>query len=276
MRRKNSWYQAPVDFKHKYAVLHVGGVYLRQLGIDPLLMLIIFMEGRMIVGSGLLAKAFSPYFERSKGVCIYAAGVSNSNCCDSSDFNREKVRVKNALALSDDAQVFVYFSTCSIYDPEMEDALYVKHKLAMESLVSAKKNHIIFRLPQVAGNTPNPHTLLNYLYSRITRSERFSIWINARRNIIDVDDVASICNILISKKDMRDGILNIANPYDYSVVEIVNVFEKVLKKKAFYAQDKKGSGYNIDITYLQGILGQSNVVFDIRYLERVIEKYYGN
>lgn len=230
----------------------------------------------MIVGSGLLAKAFSPYFESSRSVCIYAAGVSNSNCCDPYDFNREKVRVKNALALGDDAQVFVYFSTCSIYDPEMEGALYVKHKLAMESLVGTKKNHIIFRLPQVAGNTPNPHTLLNYLYSRIKRSERFNIWINARRNIIDVDDVASICNILISKKAVTGKILNIANPYNYNVVEIVNVFERVLKKKAFYARVRKGSGYNIDITHLQTVLDQSNVVFDTRYLERVVEKYYGN
>ena len=93
--------------------------------------------------------------------------------------------------------VFVYFGTCSVADPEVRHTAYVQHKLAMEQMVSAHSRNLILRLPQVAGKTPNPHTLLNFLYGRIARSESFNLWSKARRNIIDVADVTAIAEQLI-------------------------------------------------------------------------------
>jgi len=228
----------------------------------------------MIIGSGLLAKAFASRYKDRDDVCIYAAGVSNSGCTDANEFDREKDRLQQAIASSQKETVFVYFSTCSIYDEELSDSPYVRHKLAMEALVAKKSNHLIFRLPQVAGKTPNPHTLLNFLYARITRSEKFHIWKNAQRNVIDVDDAASISDVFINDPAVRDAIVNIANPENYSVLDIVMMFESVLHKKAICDYEDKGDEYAIDVCQMQSIICKSGVVFDGSYLNKIISKYY--
>jgi len=151
----------------------------------------------MLIGSGLLAHAFSRAFLRREDVCIYAAGVSNSSCTDIHEFAHERQRLGDALRQAMHVDVFVYFGTCSVADPEVRHTAYVQHKLAMEQMVSAHSRNLILRLPQVAGKTPNPHTLLNFLYGRIARSESFNLWSKARRNIIDVADVTAIAEQLI-------------------------------------------------------------------------------
>lgn len=229
----------------------------------------------MIIGSGLLARAFSQFRDRGD-VCIYASGVSNSSCVDEYEFNREREMIQDTLSSLPDDTVFIYFSTCSIYDPTMQKKAYVKHKLEMEKIVSSIINYVIFRLPQVAGKTPNPHTLLNYLYARIVRGERIYVWENARRNIIDVDDVVSLSNVFIDDPRSRGIILNIANPYTYTMMEIVNAFENVLKKKAVYLKEDKGGAYPIEVQRLLPFLNRAMTKFDDKYLENIIYKYYGN
>ena len=97
------------------------------------------------------------------------------------------------------------------------------------------------RLPQVAGKTPNPHTLLNYLYARISRSESFTLWRNARRNIIDVEDVFAIAREVLNDASLRNTTVNIASPVNYPMTDIV----------------------------------KASIQFDEGYLNRVIRKYYG-
>lgn len=229
----------------------------------------------MLIGSGLLAQAFAPTFSRRDDVCIYAAGVSNSSCADPREFMRERQRLVDALQQARHVDAFVYFGTCSVADPEASDMPYVRHKLAMERLVAAHPRHMILRLPQVSGKTPNPHTLLNYLYARISRSEAFCLWHNARRNIIDIDDVVAIAGLLIADSAMRNITLNIANPVNYPMADIVRAMEKAVGKRALYETLERGSGYPVDIRAIRPILDAAGVKFGSGYLERVIGKYYG-
>lgn len=230
----------------------------------------------MLIGSGLLAHAFATEFSHRDDVCIYAAGVSNSGCVDAREFSRERQRLTSALAQAHHKVTFVYFGTCSVADPEARDTPYVQHKLAMEQLVSMHPHHLNIRLPQVAGKTPNPHTLLNYLYARISRSEAFRLWRNAKRNIIDVDDVAAIARQLLTDTSLRNITLNIANPTSYSMMDIVRAMERIVGKNALYEIVDLGSEYPIDIGIMRTILDKTAVNFDDNYLERVIGKYYGN
>lgn len=230
----------------------------------------------MIIGSGLLAQAFAPEFSKRNDVCIYAAGVSNSSCTDAHEFARERQRLTSALAQAGQNVTFVYFGTCSVVaDPEARDTPYVKHKLAMEQLVSAHPHYLIVRLPQVAGKTPNPHTLLNYLYARISRSEAFMLWRNAKRNIIDVADAVAIAHELLADASMRNVTVNIANPTSYPMIDIVHAMERIAGKKAIYEVVERGSGYPIDIGMIRPVLDKIAIRFDDQYLERVIGKYYG-
>ena len=94
-------------------------------------------------------------------------------------------------------------------------------------MVSQHAGHVIVRLPQVVGVTPNPHTLVNYLRDRIVRGERFDVWRNARRNLIDADDVRAIVMALL-ESGVRSAIVNVANPLDYAVLDIVYALERAV------------------------------------------------
>jgi nucleoside-diphosphate-sugar epimerase len=229
----------------------------------------------MLIGSGLLAKSFVSEYSHREDVCIYAAGVSNSTCTDTHEFSRERKRLLDALQQAKAVNPFVYFGTCSVADPEAQNTPYVQHKLAMEKLVSTHPHYLVIRLPQVAGITPNPHTILNYLYAKIARSEAFSLWRNAKRNIIDVQDVASIVNQIIVDKIARNMTLNIANPVSYSMADIVGAMERVVGKRAIYDVVERGSEYPIDVTSMLSFLSKTPVKFGDDYLEQVIGKYYG-
>jgi nucleoside-diphosphate-sugar epimerase len=228
----------------------------------------------MIIGSGLLAKAFSLQFELRRDVCIYAAGVSNSHGMDFSEFERERLRLATALQTANDVGAFVYFGTCSVADPESQNTHYVQHKLAMEQLVAQHPKYLILRLPQVAGCTPNPHILLNYLYARIARSEAFSVWRNAYRNVIDVYDIATLSGILIEDIGMRNCIMNLANTESYSMPKIVSTMEQVVGKKAIFNVVERGSHYAIDVAEMLPILAKTDIRFNQSYLKKVLKKYY--
>jgi nucleoside-diphosphate-sugar epimerase len=230
----------------------------------------------MIIGSGLLAHAFSRTFSQREDVCIYAAGVSNSNCTDVREFAREQQRLGDALLQMTDVGTFVYFGTCSVGDPEAKNSPYVEHKLAMEQLARTHPGHLILRLPQVAGRTPNPHTLLNYLYARVSRSESFNVWVNASRNIIDVDDVAVIAQELIWDDSARKATVNIANAIAYPMLDIVSAMENVIGKRAIYNPVARGSKYDIDIGAIISAIDKAGVKFGDDYLISTIEKCYGN
>jgi nucleoside-diphosphate-sugar epimerase len=226
-------------------------------------------------GSGLLAQAFASGISPCQDGCIYAAGVSNSNCTDAREYARERERLDSALKQAGHLDPFVYFGTCSIADPETRDTPYVQHKLAMERQVRAHPRHLILRLPQVAGKTPNPHTLLNFLFARISRSEGFCLWKNATRNIIDIVDVAATTCELIKDTSARNLTLNIANSTSYSMPYIITVMEQVVGKRAIYDIADRGSAYPIDIEPILLSLSKAGVEFGNNYLEQVIRKYYG-
>lgn len=229
----------------------------------------------MITGSGLLAQAFAYTFSHRDDVCIYAAGVSNSSCIDVREFERERQLLSKTLEQTKHVDVFVYFGTCSVDDPEARNTPYVQHKLAMEQLVVAHPRHLILRLPQVAGNTPNPHTLLNFLYARISRSEAFNLWKNAKRNIIDINDAAAIADQLIGNDSVRNVTVNIANQISYSIINIVGAMERAVGKHAIYYLVERGSEYIIDTSAILSVLESAGVGFGSDYLDKVMRKYYG-
>lgn len=228
----------------------------------------------MLIGSGLLAHAFSNAYLQNEDVCIYAAGVSNSSCTDMHEFARERQRLADALRQTMHVDAFVYFGTCSVADPEIRNTPYVQHKLAMEQIVCNHPKSLILRLPQVAGKTSNPHTLLNYLYARISRSESFNLWSKAKRNIIDVVDVTTIAQQLIANNSARNIIVNIANVINYPMMDIITAMEYVVGKSAVYEVVECGSEYLIDTTAILPVQQKAGVKFGDDYLEKVIGKYY--
>ncbi|WP_284757514.1 NAD-dependent epimerase/dehydratase family protein [Agrobacterium sp. fls2-241-TYG-188a] len=227
----------------------------------------------MIVGSGLVAKAFLPYFADDAAITVFASGVSNSSETRAEEFLREETLLRRAL---ERASTLFYFGSCSVLDPEMAETPYVKHKLRMEALVGAASGRAIFRLPQVVGRSSNPHLLTNFLYEHVSSGRHFKVWRHARRNLIDVDDVATIVTHLVQTGRVEGGIYNIASPFSVAIVDIVQAFELVLGRRADYSVGENGAAYNIDVPEVLEAASELGISFDHGYIVRTFRKYYGS
>lgn len=228
-----------------------------------------------IVGSGLIARAFAPRVDALPDACVYAAGVSNSACTDPREFERERERLRSATAHLSDTTLLLYFSTCSIHDPALQNSPYVMHKRDTEQWVRQRPRHLILRLPQLAGRTPNPHTLLNYLHARVVRSERFTVFSKAQRNVIDVDDVARITLALLDEGACAETV-NVACSHNFPIVDIVQCMQDVLGHRAIFDIIDAGAGYAIDTTRIGAAMARCGVSFPPDYLRRTLDKYYGS
>ena len=130
----------------------------------------------MIIGNGMIAKAFVSSQLDKQGIFIFASGVANSATTNKEDFLREKIFLIQYLKKCSPSEIFLYFGTCSIYDPSAQLSDYVKHKVNMENIVLAHSAGMVIRLPQVAGPGANAHTLLRFLCNRISEKKEFNVW----------------------------------------------------------------------------------------------------
>lgn len=227
----------------------------------------------MVIGKGLVANAFSNYLKDERYL-VFASGVSNSANKDKAHFEREATLIGEALQVNKE-KIFIYFSTCSLYDPSLRETPYAKHKLAMENMI--KENHSqyhIFRISNLAGKTNNPHTVLNFFYQHIISGTTFHIWKHAARNIIDIDDAVTICDYIIRNNMFVNETINIANPHNYPVIFIIDTLERMLGKKGVYDVIEKSSIPEINTVAINPVINRLNLQFDEGYLLRTLNKYY--
>jgi len=228
---------------------------------------------RMIVGDGMLARAFHSAFHSDENTLIFASGVSNSQEIGLDAFQRERALLEHAL--TSDSRRIVYFSSCSVAADTAALTPYLRHKRGMESLVLSSFKGVVIRLPQVVGRTSNPITFANFIRDRVVSGDRFSVWAKAERNLVDVDDVASIGAALVAERDCP-RVVAIAAPQSRGVTEIIEVFENVLGKKANYVLEDRGCPLQIDSTYSDEAARRLGIELDGNYLERIVRKYYGS
>lgn len=226
----------------------------------------------MVVGNGMLANRFEKYGNDKK--IVFASGVSNSKNTKEENFQRE-LKLLNETIESNPGKPIVYFSTCSIDDNDLKSSPYVLHKLASENLIKGKaEKFFIFRISNVAGVSNNPYTLLNYFIFNILQNHPLTIWKNAYRNIIGIDDVYTIADEILQNNLCLNDIVNIANPLNYSVPSIIKTIEDHLCKKAICTEVDRGMNYYIDISAIKPVIDKCNIQFPSNYLSLVLKKYY--
>ena len=227
----------------------------------------------MIIGNGLVARAFETYRDDEK-VVIFASGVSDSKNSTAEGFERETRLLTHAIHNNKD-KTLIYFGTTSVNDPDLANSAYVQHKLAMEGLIllSGISFHI-FRLPNLAGSSNNPNTVLNFLYACVENDKPFDLWVQSERNIIDIDDVYKTAHYIIQQAVFTNKIVNIANAKNYPVKYIVSCIETFCGKKALYREVAKGSVFNINLTGTIDIYASLGITFNQHYLPGILQKYY--
>ncbi len=227
----------------------------------------------MIAGKGMIANGFNHYSSNNR-VLIFASGVSNSKENSYAGFEREKKTLTDNWQQNQD-KLLVYFSTCSMYDPEQKDSPYVAHKLAMEQTIEGFGTpYLICRVSNVVGNTSNKATIFNYFINNIKGQQPFMLWKNACRNIIDLDDLVKITDYLVEHPVYHQRKINIANPVSYPVGYLVEEIESFFEIKAVAATEEKGFFFSIDISEISEIINSLNLQFDDLYIWRILNKYF--
>ena len=217
----------------------------------------------MIIGNGLIAKAFEKY-NYDNDFLIFSSGVSNSRENRSSEFEREEKLIKEYINID---KKFIYFSTVSVVDGS-KNSPYIQHKLNIEKIISENhNNYLIFRLPIVVGLNANKVTFFNNIKNKILNNEVIDIY-NVKRYLIDVDDLSINLPILIDDKNEKNKTINVCYDNFISVGEIVHKMEFFLKKNALKNFIDCDSNHEVD-----NIFFKKKFLIDSSYNSRLIEKY---
>jgi len=221
----------------------------------------------MVVGNGMLAKAFKMY-ENNGDVVIFASGVSNSKEENIFEYKRELSLLKKYI----NSKKIIYFSTISIFDESLSRLKYISHKLEVEKFIKENwQNYIIFRLPNVVGKSENTNTSFNFFKDKILKNEEIQIQKNAIRYFIDVDDLSNILPIIISKETKKT--INVCFDNKIFITEMILFFEELLKIKAKKTLIEGGENYEIDNYYFMNIVKENNIIFNSEYNKNLIKKY---
>jgi nucleoside-diphosphate-sugar epimerase len=223
---------------------------------------------RFIVGSGFIAARFKKYlkFLKKKNVIIYAAGISNSLDEYKKNLEREVFKIKNFIL--NNRKKLIYISTYSVNDDSRRRKLYVKNKIKIEKIIKQEsEKYMIIRLPEIIGKNKNPNTLTNFFYNKIVRNESFTVFKNSRRNLLDVDDAIKNCIKIIRSDKKNKSVVNLLNKKFNTPLQIVNNFEKILKKKGIYKfKNTKKKKWSLKNNYY--------VYSKKDYLIKSLKKYY--
>ncbi|MFJ9775919.1 NAD-dependent epimerase/dehydratase family protein [Kitasatospora sp. NPDC101157] len=239
-----------------------------------------------IIGNGFLAKHLAALAAHHRGVVVAAAGVSAAQHTAPEAFQRETDLVR---ALVDrclrSGERLVFFSTASsgIYSqpgqPGTEDAqvvpgtAYGRHKHTLEQeLAASPVEHLILRLGHVVGRDQPSHQLLPALAAQVS-SGLVRIFPGARRDLIDVADVVTVIDALLSAGVSRTTV-NVASGHAVPIERIIRHLQLRLGTTARWSYSAPVVTQEISIRKLRSLVPAVDAMgFGPDYYRDVLDKY---
>ena len=74
--------------------------------------------------------------------------------------------------------------------------------------------------------------MTNFFFNNIKYKRKFILWKGVKRNILGISEVVKLIRSSL-ELNLKNKIINIANPYFVEPIDIVNNYEKILKKRLF-------------------------------------------
>ena len=220
----------------------------------------------MIVGHGLIAKAFIHSVFDSLQHVVFASGISNSSESNPTAYTRELDLLAQYLAKN---KTLIYFSTTSIFDPTKKDTLYIRHKIQIEKLIREQaESYLIVRLPILIGRTDNAFTLINFLVNAINGKRLVQLHSNACRHLLDIDDVVPVMTPFYSDTTAQH-IINILGSKKITIPDLVRKIEFVLHKQGEFSWQNEGACYDIPANE-----GEILYVKKENYVDEILQKYF--
>jgi len=224
----------------------------------------------MIVGTGLIANAFSKGNFDHANFIIFASGVSNSREERIEEYEKELNLLTNTLNDNQDKKL-IYFSSCNI--TSADTSIYLQRKKLIEDYIKENvSNHLILRLPNVIGHSTNRFQLLNYFYFTLLEQKDLTVKVNYIRHLLDVDDLPKIVELLTALQ-IEVSILNVAFDNGIKVKNIIELLELAVGLRFNNVkEDESENDYLIDNSTFLEYTKNSNQ-FNTKP-EDIIKKYY--
>ena len=157
----------------------------------------------MIIGNGSIARALID----NEKLVFFASGVSNSQCDDENEYQREFNLLKT---ISFESHI-VYFSNLGIY---YKNDRYTKHKISIENFIRDNYKYYTIVRVEVCTWVSTPTTILNVFRNQIDQGieptildttryvltiEEFQYWLN-----LIIPNTKNEMNILGTKKTIKE------------------------------------------------------------------------
>ena len=137
-------------------------------------------------------------------------------------------------------------------------------------IVNSGVNFLIVRLANLVGRTQNGSQLIPALVEQIKQGQ-VTVFAQAVRDLLDVDDFASILVWLLAADVMNDTLL-VASGQSIAVGEIVRELEQLLGCEAQLSLRHEGDQQRFDVSKLRAILPDIELPSP-DYYRRVLAKY---
>lgn len=225
----------------------------------------------MIIGNGLIARTIQP--ADKSDVVLFASGVSNSVNAGAEEYIRESNLLLDAIR---QGKTLYYFSTISIFDPDLENASYIRHKLNMEELIRANAdNYLILRLPNIASLHGNPRNMIPFFHSALSANTTVSIQRRAKRYLIDP---LMLLHAVLKIREEHAGkqIINLIPKNAFPVIDIYLSMAGILNLEPRYEWIEGGAEYHSEL-FKNRYLGPGSSELEMNLdtlLGRVLKELY--
>jgi dTDP-4-dehydrorhamnose reductase len=238
-----------------------------------------------ILGSGFVAHGLEAIAGRHPHVVAFALGPSRTSASEA-DCAREAARLREALA---DCQrqdwTLLYFSTActATYplgdrpgredDPISPQSVYSRHKLAMETMITASGcPHLILRTTYLAGAGQPAHNLIPALVTQI-RDGSVTIFTAARRDLLDIADAVTLIDELLGL-GVTNEVVNLASGYAVSVADLVGHLEERLGRTAVHRLVAAGDAHQVSTGKLRRLVpAAAGLGFGPQYYQVIADRY---
>ena len=224
----------------------------------------------MVVGSGLLGSNMS-LFDNNEDILIFASGVSNSKETNENEYMREFNLLKTFIGTK---KKLIYFSTCSVLYECLHQSKYIIHKKFIEEFIKNNfQNYIIFRLPNVVGNTNNKHTSFNFFKNNLLNNLPINVERNSTRYFIDVDDVVGSTKTIILDEGQNKKEINVCFNNKIDIFNFIVLMSKQIGVNPVMVLSDNGCSHDIDNTDFIDQIDKTYKKINNDYNLQIIKKY---
>jgi nucleoside-diphosphate-sugar epimerase len=225
----------------------------------------------MIVGNGLLARAFEP-IDRPN-IVFFCSGVSDAQNPSLENFEREKSLLLSVVQKNSEKKI-VYFSSYLTLDQHSATQPYFKHKLNMEKLlVENASNYLVVKTTNIVGQGGNKNTLLRFFESKISKNETFDALVNQERNVLDVVDLVKVVHIILENLQENKSSFKVLGPENIKILDLIGLFEQKLNKKALFNPLSTAQTFTY-VSDLPDSISEKIKWDPENYTKKLIEKYF--